>query len=89
MNLFDHDNFQFGAPEWFKFVVAALGMVTLLWFVLDVDDSKAVTRPSSPPVYYQVCADAPRPLHYGQPGYRLELDRDGDGVACEWSGRTK
>ncbi|CUM35799.1 hypothetical protein BN2537_563 [Streptomyces venezuelae] len=24
------------------------------------------------------------PLLLGQPGYRAELDRDGDGVACEW-----
>ncbi|MEU8794622.1 excalibur calcium-binding domain-containing protein [Streptomyces sp. NPDC048643] len=23
------------------------------------------------------------PLHRGDPGYRSELDRDGDGVACE------
>lgn len=24
-----------------------------------------------------------RPLNVGEPGYRIELDRDGDGVACE------
>ncbi|MFB7359861.1 excalibur calcium-binding domain-containing protein [Streptomyces gardneri] len=38
-------------------------------------------------VYYENC-DAARvvgaaPLLLGQPGYRAELDRDGDGVACE------
>jgi hypothetical protein len=37
--------------------------------------------------YYANC-DAARsagaaPLHIGAPGYRGELDRDGDGVACE------
>ncbi|MET8134676.1 excalibur calcium-binding domain-containing protein [Streptomyces sp. NPDC005251] len=44
---------------------------------------------SSPEVgaYYENC-DAARaagaaPLHRGDPGYRSELDRDGDGVACE------
>jgi hypothetical protein len=25
------------------------------------------------------------PIHRGQPGYRLGLDGDGDGIACEWS----
>jgi hypothetical protein len=29
------------------------------------------------------CADVSAPLHRGDPGYRAELDRDGDGVACE------
>jgi hypothetical protein len=43
--------------------------------------------PSNPYVYYKDC-DAARaagaaPLHRGDPGYRSELDRDGDGVACE------
>ncbi len=44
---------------------------------------------SSPPapVYYQNC-DAVRaagkaPLYRSDPGYRPQLDRDGDGVACE------
>lgn len=37
--------------------------------------------------HYRNC-DAARaagvaPLHVGEPGYRSELDRDGDGVACE------
>ncbi|XUL94463.1 excalibur calcium-binding domain-containing protein [Streptomyces galilaeus] len=43
--------------------------------------------PSNPYVYYKDC-DAARaagaaPLYRGDPGYRSELDRDGDGVACE------
>ena len=40
-------------------------------------------------VYYKNCQAArdagAAPLHRGDPGYRSELDRDGDGVACEWS----
>ena len=39
------------------------------------------------PVYYSDC-DAVRvagiaPLHQGQPGYSRDLDRDGNGVACQ------
>ena len=29
------------------------------------------------------------PLHRGAPGYRRELDADGDGVACEPYGRKR
>jgi hypothetical protein len=49
----------------------------------------AVPTPSevAPPAYYASCADAraagAAPLVAGGPGYRIELDRDGDGVACE------
>jgi hypothetical protein len=42
---------------------------------------------ASSSAYYRRCADAhaarAAPLHIGEPGYREELDRDGDGVACE------
>ncbi|WP_369635335.1 excalibur calcium-binding domain-containing protein, partial [Nocardia sp. JMUB6875] len=45
------------------------------------------TTKAAPSVYYKSCADAKRagaaPLHRGDPGYRAELDRDGDGIACE------
>ena len=46
-----------------------------------------VARPAAPPVSYENC-DAARaagaaPIAQGQPGYRPELDRDSDGVACE------
>ena len=39
------------------------------------------------PVYYRNC-DAARdsgvaPIRRGEPGYRPELDADGDGIACE------
>lgn len=45
------------------------------------------TRPSSNGVYYRNC-DAARaagaaPLRRGQPGYRVEMDGDRDGIACE------
>jgi hypothetical protein len=46
-----------------------------------------VARPVAQPVSYENC-DAARaagaaPIAQGQPGYRTELDRDSDGVACE------
>lgn len=38
--------------------------------------------------YYKNCsavrAAGKAPLYAGQPGYRRHLDRDGDGIACEW-----
>jgi hypothetical protein len=48
------------------------------------------TAPPStvPDVYYDDCFDAAEagavPLYEGQPGYRPELDWDGNGVACDW-----
>ncbi len=50
----------------------------------------ATTAAPGPPdadVSYPNCAAAraagAAPIHVGEPGYRPELDRDGDGVACE------
>ena len=44
-------------------------------------------------VYYRDCDDAramgAAPLRRGEPGYRPELDRDGDGVACEQYARKR
>ncbi|MGW4094630.1 excalibur calcium-binding domain-containing protein [Nocardia sp. NPDC004750] len=44
-------------------------------------------RPAAPSVYYSNCAAAKAagaaPLRRGEPGYRSELDRDKDGIACE------
>ena len=38
-------------------------------------------------VYYKSCAEAKAagvaPMRKGEPGYRPELDRDKDGVACD------
>jgi len=40
-------------------------------------------------VYFDNCSDASSQgygaIYSGDPGYRSELDRDGDGVACEWN----
>lgn len=37
--------------------------------------------------YYKNCTAArdagAAPIYKGEPGYRSELDRDGDGIACE------
>lgn len=51
------------------------------------------SAPAAPPAapggetYFQNCAAAraagAAPLHAGDPGYRSQLDRDKDGVACE------
>ena len=42
--------------------------------------------------YFRTCADAraadAAPLRRGQSGYSPHLDRDGDGIACEWSWRN-
>ena len=38
-------------------------------------------------VYYSGCREAraagAAPIHQGEPGYRPEMDGDGDGIACE------
>jgi len=45
------------------------------------------TNPPPPAVYYANCYEAAMaravPLYAGQPGYRRELDPDGNGVACD------
>lgn len=61
---------------------------------LEVPDSApdvstpAPARPRVATVWYAGCDDVRRagraPLYYGQPGYRIEMDGDGDGVACEY-----
>lgn len=48
-------------------------------------ETYASPRPSA--VFYRNCNDAraagAAPLYRGQPGYRPEMDGDGDGIACE------
>lgn len=49
-------------------------------------------EPSEDDVYYENCSEAredgAESIRKGEPGYREELDRDGDGIACEpWHGR--
>ncbi|MCR3747418.1 Excalibur calcium-binding domain-containing protein [Lentzea californiensis] len=49
------------------------------------------TKPPAPPkpkpVFYASCDEARRagaaPLYWGQPGYRIELDENRNGIACE------
>ena len=45
------------------------------------------SKPESQKEYYASCKEAKAagvaPLYKGDPGYRPELDRDGDGIACE------
>lgn len=50
-------------------------------------DLGPTSAPEPADVYFSSCADArsagAAPLRRGDPGYRSELDRDNDGVACE------
>lgn len=47
----------------------------------------ASSKSADPTVSYSGCnevrAAGKAPLHAGDPGYRIEMDGDGDGVACE------
>ena len=46
-----------------------------------------VTAPTADAIYYPGCnaarAAGVAPIYRGQPGYREEMDGDGDGIACE------
>jgi hypothetical protein len=63
------------------------------WASRAVDDpapapaAAAATASTGTSVYYSGCnevrAAGKAPLHSGDPGYRVEMDGDGDGVACE------
>jgi len=52
-----------------------------------VTSPRVTTTPTTTGKYYPSCtaarADGAAPLRRGDAGYRLALDRDGDGVACE------
>ena len=64
---------------------AGLGVATTLVGNKPLADS-VETGPASD-VYYEGCnevrAAGLAPLHRNQPGYRSEMDGDGDGIACE------
>ncbi len=71
-------------------VLLTLALIPLasLWFVsssqpLSPEETLAIEKS----VYYPNCAAAraagKAPIFEGQPGYRSELDRNGDGIACE------
>ena len=51
-------------------------------------ESAPAEEPKQESTYFPNCKKAKEsgaaPLHRGDPGYREELDRDGDGVACEF-----
>jgi hypothetical protein len=58
------------------------------WVARSGEDPAAADDGSSvADVYYPGCnavrAAGKAPLHSGEPGYRIEMDGDGDGVACE------
>lgn len=73
--------------------LAFFGFLTIMWLGnwLRGENSESqalgLTSATSQNVYYRYCSDARRagaaPIYRGQPGYRSELDRDNDGVACE------
>lgn len=76
--------------------IFALGLYTYRHcFTNPTNNSSSHTRRSSSyedDVYYENCsearADGAESIREGEPGYREELDRDGDGIACEpWHGR--
>ncbi|WP_205214971.1 MULTISPECIES: excalibur calcium-binding domain-containing protein [Sphingomonas] len=52
----------------------------------------AAAEPLAKGVYYRGCREAEAagaaPLHRGDPGYREDMDGDGDGIACEDYGNT-
>ena len=70
------------------FWIVGVFAVVFLWpsdNPANADKPRAAVAQSS--AYYRNCGAARAagvaPLYVGQPGYRAELDRDGDGVACE------
>jgi hypothetical protein len=85
-----------GQQAKFPLMVASLSAAMFMW-VWSADETvqprvaRAETEVSSPAyysgVYYSGCREAraagAAPLHVGEPGYRPEMDGDGDGVACE------
>ena len=69
-------------------LLAAGGFLGISYLASPNDDQTGATDASAlSGAYYRYCSDAraagAAPLYRNQPGYRDELDRDGDGVACE------
>lgn len=65
-------------------VVVAYAWASVPPAALESADQRAAIEQS---VYYAGCnevrAQGKDPLYAGQPGYRPEMDGDGDGIACE------
>ena len=69
--------------------LAAAVAFAAAWMLTPVRDGEAGARHemAAATTYYPGC-DAARaagaaPIYRGQPGYREEMDGDGDGIACE------
>lgn len=81
--------------------IYALGLYAYRhYFISPTNNNSSHTRSNSSyedksdedDVYYENCTEAredgAQSIREGEPGYREELDRDGDGIACEpWHGR--
>ena len=75
----------------FLLLVGTLSAAVFIWVWTSgsVNTASSVAAParSSSSVYYSGCqaarAAGAAPIYAGQPGYREELDGDGDGIACE------
>lgn len=74
-------------------VLAVMGVIFIM-FMIDcmepdtqpVNQNQTVvttTTPAQIEPRYESCEDAPGVIFRGEPGYRIQLDRDKDGKACE------
>nr|WP_230281895.1 excalibur calcium-binding domain-containing protein [Croceicoccus sp. Ery15] len=69
-------------------IAVALAITTVVqWIDGRTDTSSQRFIHSETSVYYRYCSEAQNagaaPLYRGSPGYRPDLDADGDGIACE------
>ena len=78
---------KFGVPEEARQLFAGGEEAQTLKSVDDPWSEDYVDRPAASAVYFSNCGAARRagaaPMRRGEPGYRGDLDRDRDGVACE------
>ena len=71
--------------------IAPMGIATFAYFMVptlfETEEARAERLAVEASVYYagcnQVRAAGKAPLHRGEPGYRIGMDGDGDGTACE------
>jgi hypothetical protein len=73
-----------GAGSWIGNLLSDLEDGTRVLFV--IDGASKQPKPDEETVYYANCTAVREagaaPLHKGDPGYSLKLDRDKDGIAC-------
>ena len=75
----------------FLLLVGSLSTAVFMWIwsggSADPASSIDPAAQSSSSIYYSGCQEAraagAAPIYAGQPGYREEMDGDGDGIACE------